>query len=91
MGRPSPDASGTWNIGIEGKDGYRLYLNDSLVIDRWADQSFHTTLVPHTFTENEHCALRIEYRERAGNARFKLVHDEKVSGASDMLEYEGVR
>ncbi|MBK8498714.1 MAG: glycoside hydrolase family 3 C-terminal domain-containing protein [Flavobacteriales bacterium] len=73
-----PDASGTWNIGIEGNDGYRFYLNDSLLIDRWDDQSFHTTLVPHTFTQNEHCALRIEYRERAGNARFKLVHDEKV-------------
>ena len=81
-----PDASGTWNIGIEGNDGYRLYLNDSLLIDRWADQSFHTTLVPHTFTENEHCSLRIEYRERAGNARFKLVYDEKVD--HDVFEYE---
>lgn len=81
-----PDASGSWKIGIEGNDGYRLYLNDSLLIDRWEDQSFHSTLVPHTFTENEHCALRIEYRERAGNARFKLVYDEKVD--HDAFEYE---
>jgi beta-glucosidase len=73
-----PDASGTWNIGIEGNDGYRLWLNDSLLIDRWNDQSFHTTLTPFEFTGNMPHALRIEYRERSGNARFKLVYDEKV-------------
>jgi beta-glucosidase len=70
-----PDVNGTWNIGIEGNDGYRLYLNDSLVIDRWNDQSFHTTLVQYTFTAAVPHKLRIEYRERSGNARFRLIHD----------------
>ena len=70
-----PDVNGTWNIGIEGNDGYRLYLNDTLLIDRWNDQSFHTTLVPFTFTAGVPHKLRIEYRERSGNARFRLIHD----------------
>jgi beta-glucosidase len=64
-----------FRIGIEGNDGYRLWLNDDLYIDRWEEQGFHTTLVPYTFTKGEATALRIEYRERSGNARFKLVWD----------------
>ena len=79
-----PDASGTWSIGVEGNDGYRLWLNDSLLIDRWNDQSFNTTRVPYTFTEGKPHALRIEYREASGNARFKLVYDEKID--HDLVE-----
>lgn len=70
-----PQMSGTFNIGVEGNDGYRLYLDNTLVIDRWDDQGFSTTLVPFSFTKDKSCDLRIEYRERAGNARFKLIWD----------------
>ncbi|MFN8350617.1 MAG: glycoside hydrolase family 3 N-terminal domain-containing protein [Flavobacteriales bacterium] len=67
--------SGVFHIGIEGNDGYRLWLNGELHIDRWEEQGFHTALVPYSFTKGEAITLRIEYRERAGNARFKLVWD----------------
>lgn len=70
-----PDSSGVWFIGMEGNDGYRMYLGDDLYIDRWDEQGVHHTLVPFPFQAGDTIALRIEYRERAGNARFKLVWD----------------
>jgi beta-glucosidase len=65
----------TWPIGIEGNDGYRLWLDGKLIIDRWDEQGYATTLVPFTFPNGKPVSLRLEFRERAGNARFKLVWD----------------
>ncbi|MBL0035946.1 MAG: glycoside hydrolase family 3 C-terminal domain-containing protein [Flavobacteriales bacterium] len=90
-GMIAPIESGTFNIGVEGMDGYRLWLNNTLVIDRWEAQGYATTLVPYPFTQGKPCELRIEYRERAGNARFRLVWDANVSrAASDKLVNEAV-
>ncbi|MBK6344082.1 MAG: glycoside hydrolase family 3 C-terminal domain-containing protein [Flavobacteriales bacterium] len=73
-----PEINGTFRIGIEGNDGYRLYLNDRLLIDRWEEQGFATTFVPFTFSKWERVKLRVEYRERAGNARIRLVVEEAM-------------
>ena len=35
-------ASGVTKIGVEGNDGYRLFLDDRLVIDDWQKRSFGT-------------------------------------------------
>lgn len=70
-----PDSSGHWRIGVEGNDGYRLYLDGTLLLDRWEEQGFGTQLAMQHFRQGVAHALRIEYRERSGNARFKLVWD----------------
>lgn len=70
-----PKESGSFMIGIEGNDGYRLFLNDVLLTDRWDEQGADAILAPFGFTKDKPVNLRIEYRERSGNARFKLVWD----------------
>lgn len=65
--------SGIFKIGIEGNDGYKLYLNDLLLINRWNDQSFNTTTVDYKFEKGKEYKLRVEYKESAGNSKFKLV------------------
>ena len=75
-------------IGIEGNDGYRLWLNDSLLIDRWNEQSFSATLVPFFFASGAEVRLRIEYRERAGNARFRLVWDSGIDRQADNERFQ---
>jgi beta-glucosidase len=72
----------TWPIGIEGNDGYRLWLDGTLLIDRWEQQGYATTLVPFAFPQGKPVALRVEYRERAGNARFKLVWNPNDAAAA---------
>lgn len=68
----SPE-SGNYRIGIEGNDGYRLYLNNQLLIDNWKSQTYSTRLVPFQFEKNKRYAIRIEFFESSGYARLKLV------------------
>ncbi len=72
-------ASGKFNIGIEGNDGYRLYLNGKLLIDNWKSQTYTTTLADYIFEKDQRYDIRVEFYESQGYARFKLVWNIGVS------------
>lgn len=71
-------SSGATRIGVEGNDGYRLYLDDSLVIDNWRKQSYGARLAGVSLRPGSAHAIRLEYFESTGNARVKLVWDAGV-------------
>ena len=62
-------------IGVEGSDGYRLYLDGKPVIDNWKKQSYRTTLATAPLAPGSRHAVRLEYFETTGNARVRLVWD----------------
>ncbi|MCB9284687.1 MAG: glycoside hydrolase family 3 C-terminal domain-containing protein [Lewinellaceae bacterium] len=68
-----PSETGRFQIGIDGNDGYRLYLDDELILDTWRGQSYHTTLADVDFEAGEPRRLRIEYAEPSGNSWFRLI------------------
>jgi beta-glucosidase len=70
-----PPVSGHFELGVEGNDGYRLFLNDSLLIDNWQKVSAGLSLADVDLTANREERLRLEYFEPVGNARIKLVWD----------------
>lgn len=74
-GRLRAPAGGVRAIGVEGNDGYRLYLDGRLVIDNWRKQSYRTTLVPVALAAGTTHDVRLEFFESAGNARVRLVWD----------------
>ena len=90
--------SGKINIGIEGNDGYRLYLDGKLLIDNWQKQTFRRITTPYQFKKGQVYTIKIEYYESAGDVRLKLIWDAgiqakwkeeiaravKVAGESDM-------
>jgi len=82
--------TGIRQIGIAGDDGYRLYINDTLVIDNWVKQSVGVKTVPFMFHENETYSLRVEFFESVGNARIKLVWDAGLNYADDERITEAV-
>ena len=71
-------AGGKLKIGVDGNDGYRLYLNDKLVIDNWKKLSRQTLVADYTFEKNKDYDLRIEFFEPAGNAVFRLLWNANV-------------
>jgi beta-glucosidase len=71
-------AGGVRTIGIEGNDGYRLYIDDRLVIDNWQKASFGTRTVAVDFAPRSRHAIRLEYHETTGSARLKLLWDAGV-------------
>jgi len=70
--------TGKFNIGIEGNDGYRLWINGELLIDNFEKKSYSTILKPYFFTEDKDYSIKVAYRETIGNARLKLIWDAEV-------------
>ncbi len=65
--------TGSYKIGLEGNDGFRLYLNNQLLIDRWQKQTYDTYTVPYHFIKGKEYKLRIEFYESSANGRIKLI------------------
>jgi beta-glucosidase len=62
-------------IGLQADDGYRLFVDDRLVIDNWMKKSFGTRLADLSLEPGSEHDLRLEYFETRGNARVRLVWD----------------
>jgi beta-glucosidase len=62
-------------IAVEGNDGYRLWLDDRLIIDNWVKRSYGTKEAAVNLAPSSTHALRLEYFESTGNARLKLLWD----------------
>ncbi len=65
--------TGNIKIGIEGNDGYRLYINNELHIDNWQKRSFSTITKSYNFIKGKKYAVRAEFYETKGNATIKLI------------------
>ncbi|WP_423126977.1 glycoside hydrolase family 3 N-terminal domain-containing protein [Gaoshiqia sp. Z1-71] len=78
-GKLKAPASGNYKIGIDGNDGYRLYLNDKLLIDNWQKLSKQTILADFSFEKDKEYNIRIEYYEPVGNAFFRLIWNVNVN------------
>jgi beta-glucosidase len=72
-GTVSVPAGRPTRIGVEGSDGYRLWLDGTLVIDNWRKQSYRTRMVETPLATGSRHEIRLEYFETTGNARVRLV------------------
>jgi beta-glucosidase len=65
--------SGNYKLGLEGNDGFRLYINNKLVIDNWLKQGYHTKTVNYDFIKNKPVSIKIEFHEPVANGTIRLV------------------
>lgn len=65
--------TGTVDIGIKGDDGYRLYINNELIIDNWKKQTVQQITKPYVFEKGKVYDLKVEFYETTGNVWFKLL------------------
>jgi beta-glucosidase len=72
-GKLTAPESGTFKIGIDGNDGYRLYLDGQLVLDNWTKRTRQAVLTDFTFEKGREYDLLIEFYEPVGNAWFNLI------------------
>ncbi|HEX5071488.1 MAG TPA: glycoside hydrolase family 3 N-terminal domain-containing protein [Vicinamibacterales bacterium] len=78
-------SAGPTQIGVEGNDGYRLYLDDRLVIDNWIKRSYGVRTAPVSFAPESTHSIRLEYFEPSGNARVKLIWNAGIRDPSRAL------
>ena len=67
--------SGTFNIGLRGDDGYRLYINDELVIDNWQKQTNRKFTTEYRFEKGREYDIKVEFYETVGNVIISLAWD----------------
>lgn len=75
--------TGTFKIGLEGNDGYKMFIDDKLLIDRWQKISYHRTVADFHFEAGKTYNIRIEFYEPVGNAQLKLTWNVESENNSD--------
>lgn len=65
--------TGMIDIGIKGDDGYRLYINEELVIDNWKKQTVRQITKAYAFQKDNSYDIKVEFYETKGNVWFKLI------------------
>lgn len=82
--------SGAVQLGIQGNDGYRLYINDQLFIDTWNKSSFDTLMKPVTLVKGQSYKIKLVYHEPSGSARLRLIWDAGIKHNSRAKIQEAV-
>lgn len=79
-----------YKIGLEGNDGFRLYINHQLVIDQWDKQSYHTLLHELSLDKDSSYPITIEFKESNGNAHIRLIWDHGIIDDHEMQIQQAV-
>ena len=82
---------GVRTLAIEGNDGYRLWVDDTLRIDRWRKASHGTARIVVRLAGGTAHRLRLEYFETTGSARVALLWDAGVRDHQNAAIAEAVR
>ncbi len=73
IGKITSPQNGTFKIGLEGNEGFRLYIDNKLLIDDWKKQSYATKTIDFNFEKDKTYNIKIEFYESVGNGEIKLI------------------
>jgi hypothetical protein len=62
---------GYYRFVVQADDGVRLWLDNSIIIDKWQDMDYELHYVDGIYLQGQH-ALKLEFYERNGNARVRF-------------------
>lgn len=72
-GKLKSPVSGTYQLGLEGNDGYQLTVDGKTIIDKPYKTSCGHELVPFTFEKGKEYDIRVRFYENTRNAKIRLV------------------
>jgi beta-glucosidase len=70
--------TGSYEFLIRGDDGYRLYIDDKLLIERWQDQTANNETVVTKLEAGKIHTVKLEYYQSTGDAEIGLGWREPV-------------
>jgi beta-glucosidase len=72
-GSVTPDQSGTYQLGFIGDDGYRVWLDNKLIVEDWSTHAPSMKTASLTLQKGQRYALKVEYFQGGGGAVAKLI------------------
>lgn len=85
-----PDKTAKYQLALEGNDGFRMYIDDRLVINQWSKVSYRRVPVTIMLEKGKQYAIRIEFYESKGNASLKLLWDRGITDNRQQLITDAV-
>ena len=82
-GKITGPVTGRLKIGLEGNEGYRLYLDDSLLINKPSKVSWTASMVNVQMEKGRKYEIRVEFYETTGTGTIRLVWDAGVKDSHD--------
>ncbi|HMA54701.1 MAG TPA: glycoside hydrolase family 3 N-terminal domain-containing protein, partial [Acidobacteriota bacterium] len=86
----SPE-TGARRIGVEGNDGFRLYLDGQLIVDRWRKESRRVSTAEVRLVKGRSYDLKLEFHEPVRGGEVRLVWDFGARDDSERKVEEAVR
>jgi len=71
-GTINPPVSGIYQFRIKGDKGYRIFIDDKPLVDKWNDSTSSKVFVSYKFEQGKTYALRIEYFHNSSHAFFRF-------------------
>lgn len=68
-----PNETGSYELALEGNDGYRLYLDNQLLINQWTKVSYRTSTATIFLQKGKQYQLKVEFFESKGNGKIKFL------------------
>ncbi len=85
-GKLKSPANGTYQIGLRGNDGFRLYWNGKLLIDQWEKVGYSTILKSVELTKDQNFEVVVEFHETRGEAAIELIWNYGVKDTKQEFE-----
>lgn len=89
-GKLTAPVSGTIHLGVDGNDGYRIFIDNKLLLDNRKFTGRNLKTIPVDLVKGKEYEIRVEYSEPSGNAWFRLVWDYGVPADYDSKIKEAV-
>ncbi len=72
-------APGYYRLAVMADDGFRLWLDQGILIDKWQDMDYELHYVDGTYLQGQH-TIRLEYYEHTGHARVRFWWESSADG-----------
>ncbi len=89
-GKLTAPVSGTIHLGVDGNDGYRIFIDNKLLLDNRKFTGRNLKTIPVDLVKGKEYEILVEYSEPSGNAWFRLVWDYGVPADYDSKIKEAV-
>ncbi len=80
------EKTGTYDFTVSGDDGYRLWVNQKLVIDQWYDQPEMFKTVAVDLQKGNANEIALEYYQGGGGAAIRLGYELSNINKNDAVE-----
>ncbi len=67
--------SGEYKFAVSGDDGYRLFIDNELIIENWRDHGEVAMVKPMALKAGKEYPVKLEYYQNAGGAAIRLGYD----------------